>query len=145
MNSYIAVGSLALLLIGTMPATAKKLKSQEWLTGKLIDTYQESSYRGSTGESSRKGRIEDTGDYSSRSRDSSRVIYAVRQVYVIETDTHVFEATHLMRWRWSKPALLTVNGPVEILILDRKIKIRDERGKTHKLSVLRRTLRTTQQ
>ena len=67
------------------------------------------------------------------------------QEYWIESDTHVYVAKQRLRWRWSKPAELTVNAPVEFRIKGRKIWIRDELEKVRKMSLVKKILKRRQE
>jgi len=40
----------------------------------------------------------------------------IAQEFLIQGGTQVYSAQQILRWRWSKPANLTVNGPVKFAV-----------------------------
>ncbi len=68
-------------------------------------------------------------------------MYHVFENYVIDSGTMVYLAEERLRWRWSKPAHLTVNGPVKFFVEGHKIHILDEDGKEHEASIVKQTLK----
>jgi hypothetical protein len=46
-----------------------------------------------------------------------------------------------LRWKWSKPANLTVNGPVKFAVEKRKLFVIDEDGKEHEMEIVKKVLR----
>jgi hypothetical protein len=61
-------------------------------------------------------------------------------VYVLETDTTVYEA----QWRSPKPLSLTVNGPVKFAVEKGNVLfLIDEDGKEQKLGIMRKTAKGT--
>jgi len=61
---------------------------------------------------------------------------------VIEGDKYVYLAQERLHWRWSKPANLTVNGPVKYAVEKRKLFVMDEDGKEHEMEIVKKTLKT---
>ena len=51
------------------------------------------------------------------------------------------EAQERLKWRWSKPANLTVNGPVKYAVEKRKLFVMDEDGREHEMEIVKKTLR----
>jgi hypothetical protein len=60
---------------------------------------------------------------------------------VIESDTHVYVARERLRWRWSKPANLTINAPIRFAIEKDRRFILDEDGKEHEAKITKKILK----
>jgi hypothetical protein len=61
---------------------------------------------------------------------------------VIEGDNYAYVASERLRWRWSHPANLAVNGPVKYAVDGRKLIVIDDDGKQHEMEIVKRILRT---
>ena len=72
-------------------------------------------------------------------------MYRTYQTFLIEGETHAYLAQERLRWRWSKPANLTVNGPVKFAVEKRKLFVVDEAGKEHEMEIIKRVLRLPEQ
>lgn len=137
----------AVLLAVLVPTAAyAKHKGRGWQQGKLIATDASRYFAGTVGSASTNGSISESGDsgtYSGQTTSSQRAVYRVYQDYVIETDQYVYIAEERLRWRWSKPANLTVNGPVQYAIEKNKMFILDEDAKEHEARVVKKILKLT--
>ena len=51
-------------------------------------------------------------------------------------------AQQRLRWKWSKPANLTVNGPVKVAIEKDKLFLIGEDGKEHEASIVKKILKS---
>ncbi len=58
----------------------------------------------------------DSGTYQGNTSYSQADVYRVYQTFLIEGETHAYLAEERLRWRWSKTANLTVNGPVRFAV-----------------------------
>lgn len=67
-----------------------------------------------------------------------------RITYVVDSGQFVYVASHVLSFRWSKPAKVTVNGPVWIAISKGKLYLRDEDEREHKLEIEQKILKTGQ-
>jgi len=136
---------LALLVFALVFFTALtvhgKEKERAWETGKVLDSDRSSRYVGSIGDSS--ATATSTGGNTARISGSSRstAVYRVRQVYVIELGEYVYVAQERLRWRWSKPADLTVNGSVKVAIEKKKLYLMDDDGKEHEAEIVKKILK----
>jgi hypothetical protein len=136
LNRALAKGLLGLGLTGLMsfaslPAahTAPKPAVQRnWETGKLIDTQQSRALAGFTGNKTSFGVY-------------GNVAYRVTQNYMIEGPKYTYFCEEPIRWRWSKPANLTVNGPVQYAVDKNKLYVLDEDSKEHTLKIMRKELK----
>src|SRR5713101_1789128 len=72
---------------------------------------------------------------------SQTAVYRVYETFLIEGETHAYLAQERLRWRWSKPANLTVNGPVKFAVEKRKLFVIDEDGKEHEMEIVKKVLR----
>lgn len=133
-----AVLALALLSISSLAAAEKQ---REWQTGKVLDSQRSRYYAGTVGGSNTSGTINENGNYSGTTNGSQSAVYRVYETFLIEGDTYVYEAQEHIKWRWSKPANLTVNGPVKYAVEKRKLHVIDDDGKEHEMEIVKRTLK----
>lgn len=89
----------------------------------------------------RTERLTKTAIYRGYSSGSSRAVYKVYEDFVIEGDKYVYLAQERLHWRWSKPANLTVNGPVKYAVETRNLFVMDEDGKEHEMEIVKKTLK----
>lgn len=129
----------AMVLLAVVPLTAGK--ERDWQTGKVLDSQRQRYFAGTVGNGSTNGIVRDSGTYSGQTNTSSTAIYRVFETFVIEGDKYVYLAQERLRWRWSKAANVTVNGPVKYAVEKRKLFIMDEDGKEHEMEVVKKTLR----
>lgn len=129
---------LFLLLI---PALAPAEKSHNWQIGTVLDSNRSRYFAGTVGSANTNGNINDNGSYYGNTATSERAIYRVYQNFVIEGDEYVYLAQERLRWRWSKPADLTVNGKAKYAVEKRKLYVIDDEGKEHEMEILKKTLR----
>ena len=151
--------TLALLLLATCALGSDQPSNHNWLNGKVIDEkrarylamiyhsgYSSTNTNGSvmaTGQSTTVGDNTTTdinGEYSGRSSTSSsgadRPLYRVYENAVIEGNEMVYVTQERIRWRWSKPAHLTVNGPVKYYVDGRKLHLLDDDEKEHVVEIV---------
>jgi hypothetical protein len=123
-------------------------KQRDWQTGKVLDTERSRYFAGTVGSSNTTGNLDVTGDsgtYRGQTSGSQTALYRVYETFVIEGDQYVYLAQERLRWRWSKPANLTVNGPVKYAVEKRKLFVVDEDGKEHEMEIIKKTLRLPDQ
>lgn len=130
----------ALLL--SMCALATAEKQRDWKTGKVLDSERSRYFAGTVGGSNTNGTVSENGTYSGNTNGSQTAVYRVYETFVIEGDTEAYQAQEHIKWRWSKAANLTVNGPVKYAIEKRKLYVIDEDGKEHEMEIVKKTLRT---
>ena|SRR5579862_3960562 len=134
---------VALLLMTFLCAHAAE-KVREWQTGKVLDSQRNRYFAGTIGNASTTGTAQsngDTGTYQGNTNLSQTAIYRVYETFLIEGDQYAYLAQERLRWRWSKPANLTVNGPVKYVVEKRKLIVLDEDGKEHEMEILKKILR----
>ncbi len=71
-------------------------------------------------------------------------MYRVYETYLIEAGDYVYECQEHIKWRWSKPAALTVNGPVQFAIEKDRIYIKSEDGREHETKIIKKILKPKQ-
>ena len=121
-------------------------KQRAWATGKVLDSQRQRYFAGTVGNGSTSGTVNgDTGAFHGQTDDSSTAVYRVVEDFVIEGDEYVYLAQEHLRWRWSKAANVTVNGPVKYAVEKRKLYVMDEDGKEHEMEIVKKTLRVTDQ
>jgi hypothetical protein len=145
---------LSLFLCPTLLLAASKEHS--WQTGITLDTGHNRYFTGIIHDSSTSGTVNASGTsmtsgnstyshangtYSDSTSSSDTAMYRVYENYVIDSGTMVYLAEERLTWRWSKPALLTVNGPVKFYTGGRKIHILDEAGKEHEATIMKQILK----
>jgi hypothetical protein len=109
-----------LILAGILAVTLSA-KDRNWQTGKMIDTQISTRYAGQTG-----------------ANGSTDPINIVWQTVVIAGDDYTYAAERTLRWRWSKPAALTVNAPVKFAVEKQKLFLVDDSGKEYELYIDKR-------
>jgi hypothetical protein len=134
-----AILTIALLLTCYLAAGEKQ---RAWQTGKVLDSERSRYFAGTVGGSNTSGTVNENGSYSGNTNDSQTAIYRVYETFVIEGDTYVYQAQEHVKWRWSKPANLTVNGPVKYAVEKRRLYVIDDDGKEHEMEIVKKTLKT---
>ena len=130
---------LLLVLILAMPLAAEK--QRDWQTGKVLDTQRQRYFAGTVGSGNANGTVNDSGTFNGQTNSSSTAVYRVFETFVIEGDQYVYLAQERLRWRWSKAANVTVNGPVTYVVDKRKLYVLDEDAKEHEMEIVKKTLR----
>jgi hypothetical protein len=122
-------------------------KQRNWQDGKVLDSQRSRYFAGTVGNSSTNGNVNVTGDsggyngtYHGQTSGSETAVYRVFETFVIEGDKYVYLAQERLRWRWSKAANVTVNGPVKYAVEKRKLYVMDEDGKEHEMDIIKKTL-----
>ena len=144
MRTHLRVLLVGFALLPTLFAAEKML---EWQNGKVLDTGWGRVYSGTIGSANTNGTFQSYGNYGryqGYSSGSQLAVYRVYKTFVIESPTHVYVAVESVRWRWSKPANLTVNGTVRFALDKRKIYVEDEDGKVHEMGINKKILRVPQ-
>ena len=137
---------LLALLLSTAAIAAEK--QRDWQTGKVLDSQRSSYFAGTVGSANTTGTAQANGSYGTyqgNTTSSQRAVYRTYETFVIESDTYVYLAQERLRWKWSKPANLTVNGPVKFAIEKRKLFVMDEDGKEHEMEIVKKVLKEAKQ
>jgi len=119
-------------------------KKRDWQMGKLLDSQRNRYFAGTVGNANTTGTVQASGDYGTyqgTTNTSQVAVYRVYETFLIEGETHAYLAQERLRWRWSKPANLTVNGPVKFAVEKRKLFVIDEEGKEHEMEIVNKVLR----
>jgi hypothetical protein len=128
---------LGLLLVGTFTANASaKEKERAWQTGKLLDTNESRVYAGTVGSASGSATSDGNTSYG-QANGSSTAVYRVYETYTIESGDFIYVCREHIKWRWSKPAVATVNGPVQFAIEKNHLYIKSEDGSEHETTILK--------
>ena len=137
-----AVAVVLLLALTHVAAGAEK--KRDWQTGKVLDSERNKYFAGTVGNATTTGTAQTSGDYGTYQGNTSSsqiAVYRVYQTFLIEGETHAYLAQERLRWKWSKPANLTVNGPVKFAVEKRKLFVIDEDGKEHEMEIVKKVLR----
>ena len=133
------------VLVFLMPSIAFSAeKPRAWQTGKVLDTERSRQFAGTVGSRNTTGTAQSTGNYGTyqgQTNTSQTAVYHVYQTFAIEGDTRVYVAQERLRWKWSKPANLTVNAPVKFAVEKRKLFVIDDDGKEHRMDILKQVLK----
>lgn len=119
-------------------------KERDWQTGKVLDTEASREFVGTVGDVTTKGEARASGNratYQGKSSTSETAVYRVYNTVIIEGKTHGYVARQQKRFRWSKVANLTVNGPVKFAVEKRNLYLIDDDGKEHKLEIVKQVLK----
>jgi hypothetical protein len=124
--------AIVLLLISSL-AVAAKVPDSAWQTGTLTDITDEQ----------RAVTTEHEHAYGShRHSTTTDNSYSIPH-YTIETDKYFYEAIANGGDR-RRRLVLTVNGPLKYALIATDLYIQDEQGKEHKMTILKKTLKTPQ-
>lgn len=135
-----AIAVVLLLTLTHVVAGAEK--KRDWQMGKVLDSERNRYFAGTVGNANTTGTTSgDGGTYQGNTRSSQVAVYRVYQTFLIEGETHAYLAQERLRWKWSKPANLTVNGPVKFAVEQRKLFVIDEDGKEHEMEIVKKVLR----
>jgi hypothetical protein len=139
--------ALTLILGASVIAFAGE-KQRDWQTGKVLDSQRSRYFAGTVGSSNTTGNVDVSGDsatYRGQTSGSQTAVYRVFETFLIEGEQYAYLAQERLRWRWSKPANVTVNGPVKYAVEKRKLFVIDEDGKEHEMEIIKKTLRLADQ
>lgn len=123
-------------------------KARDWQTGKVLDTERSRYFAGTEGNANTTGNARTQGRYETyegHTNTSQTAVYHIYQTFLIEGETHAYLAQQRLRWRWSKPANLAVNGPVKFAAEKHKLFVIDDDGKEHAMEIIKRVLRLPEQ
>jgi hypothetical protein len=120
-------------------------KPRDWQDGKVLDSQRSRYFAGTIGNASTTGNADGNGSYSGATNGSQTAVYRVFETFVIEGDKYVYMTQERLKWRWSKPANVTVNAPVKYAVEKRKLFVMDEDGKEHEMEIVKKTLRLPDQ
>jgi hypothetical protein len=133
---------LAALLLANAAAGAEK--QRDWQTGKVLDSERSRYFAGTVGSANTTGTAQANGNYGTyqgQTKSSQTAVYRTYETFLIEGESYAYLAQERLRWRWSKPANLTVNGPVKFAVEKRKLFVIDEDGKEHDMEIIKKVLR----
>jgi len=136
----LSCAALAFMLIAPLLAKAKQ---REWQTGKLLDEQRHVVYAGEVGTATGEATTSGTNTYGSATG-SSTAIYRVYEEYTIQAASLVYVCQEHIKWRWSKPAKVTVNAPIEFAIEKDHIYIKGEDGKEHEAKIVKKISRSSE-
>ena len=134
----------AAVLVVLLPMALSAEKVRNWQTGKVLDTERSSYFAGTVGGGNATGTAQSNGNYGTyqgQINTSQEAVYSVYQTFAIEGGTHAYVAQERLRWKWSKPANLTVNAPVKFAVEKRKLFVIDDDGKEHEMEIIKQRLK----
>lgn len=119
---------LAVAVALTCPALGGK-KTRNWQMGKLLDSERSQDVVGAV--------QHPPVGFDSRTRTSN--VYAVRDTFTIDTETYTYTVVETVRG--TKPANVTVNGPLKFAIEGTTLYFLDDGGKEHKTDIAKKVVR----
>lgn len=135
----------ATVLVALLPAMVLSAeKARDWQTGKVLDTERSRYFAGTVGSGNTTGTAQTNGNYGTyqgQTNTTQAAVYRVYQTFAIEGETRVYMAEERLRWKWSKPANLTVNAPVKFAVQKRKLFVIDDDGKEHEMEIIKQVLK----
>ena len=143
MKSFRAFATICVSLTLLTNICFPREKQREWQTGKVVDTNRDTTYAGSVGDASGTATTSGGTTYGNSSG-SSTAVYRVYETYTIEAGDYVYVCQEHIKWRWSKPALLTVNGAVQFAMEKDRIYIKSEDGSEHETKIIKKILKAQQ-
>jgi hypothetical protein len=136
------VPSLLFCSLCIVPVSGKE-KERHWQAGKVVDTSRNSVYAGEVG--SANGSATTSGDTTyGTANGSSTAVYRVYETYTIDAGNFIYVCQEHIRWRWSKPAALTINGPVQFAIEKDHLYIKGEDGSEHETKIIKKVSKAEQ-
>ena len=105
-------------------------KTRDWQTGTVLDSQRASYYRGTFDNANTSVSGNQASTYGSQT-----AVYAVYENFMIEGPMYAYFAQERLRFKWNKPANLTVNAPVKFAVEKRKLYVIDNDGKEHEMEV----------
>jgi hypothetical protein len=135
---------LLFVIVLTITTTIAADKQRDWQMGKVVDTERNRYFAGTFGNSQTAGTVQangNNGTYQGTTTSTDTAVYRVYETFIIEGETYAYVAQERLRWKWSKPANLTMNGPVKYAVEKRKLYVIDDDGKEHKMEVVKRVLK----
>jgi hypothetical protein len=132
--SFILSGLSCFLCVASVSGNEKE---RQWQTGKVLDTSRTSVYAGEIGSVNGSSTASGNTTYGS-ANGSSTAVYKVYETYTIEAADYIYVCQEHIRWRWSKPAALTVNGPVKFAIEKEHLYIKGEDGSEHETKIIKK-------
>jgi hypothetical protein len=123
---------VVVMLVPSLALSAEK--ARDWQSGTVLDTERSQYFIGTIGST---GTVQGNRTYQGQTNTSQAAVYRVYQTFAIEGDTRVYLAQERLRWKWSKPANLTVNAPVKFAIERRKLFVIDDAGKEHEMEIIK--------
>jgi len=127
-----------MLLLLTAGLAISKERVRDWQVGKVLNSKRSDEYAATVPRSGTNGEY---GNYPDQTTSRHRPVYNVYQTFVIGTDKCTYVAQQRLRWRWSKPADVTVNGPVRFAADKRKLFLIDDDGKKYEMEIVKRILK----
>jgi len=115
----IAVSIFAVVLLTLTHEATGAEKVRDWQTGKVLDSERSRYFAGTVGNASTTGTAQTSGNYGGyqgNTHTSQTAVYRVYETFLFEGETHAYLAQERLRWRWSKPANLTVNAHAKFAI-----------------------------
>jgi hypothetical protein len=131
---------LLILALFAAGMTVFAAAARNWQSGTLVETEQSKVRQGSTKNSNTEGTIKNRGnkaDYSQNTTTTTTDDYETYQTYTIKGAEKTYLARERLLFPWSKPANVTVGGPVKFAVDKSKLYILDEDGKEHKATVVK--------
>jgi len=136
------------IVFGSLSLLAGAEKNLSWQLGKVLDSEASEKFLGAVGGSTTSGSVNSApgyATYGSHTTSTTAAVFRRYETFVIESDTHVYVARQELKWKRSKPANLTVNGPVKFAVKSRKLWVVDDDGKQHELDVVKQVLKSPSQ
>jgi hypothetical protein len=141
---FVALTVVGVLFVLLSNVAFPKERERQWQTGKVLETNRDRTYAGTVDSAS--GTATTSGDTTyGNANGGSTAIYRVYETYTIEAGDYVYVCEEHIKWRWSKPAVLTVNGPVQFAMEKDRIYIKGEDGTEHETKIVKKILKVHQQ
>jgi hypothetical protein len=121
--------SLIVLAISLAGSASAGKKARDWQIGKLLDSQRSQNVVGTV----------EHPPIGLDNRRRTNNVYETRDSFVIEDELHTYTVSEIVRG--TKPANVTVNGPVKFAIDGTTMYLLDDGGKEHKTDITKKVLR----
>jgi len=129
---FAAAAAVAFILLNP-PKCPAASKITSWEVGKVVDADRKQELAGTA---------EHSATYGPTSRSTTSALYNAFEEYTIESDKFTYLSRERLRSERTKPALLTINGPVKFHVEGRKLVILDNEGKEHETVIVKQVSKT---
>jgi hypothetical protein len=137
--------AVAVALMTQIASAADKIKNRDWQAGKVLDSQRNRYFAGTVGtDSTMPGLGNPDGPWATfpKTTNTSRTaVYRTYETFLIEGDKYAYVAQERLRTKWSKPANLTINGPVKYAVEKQTLFVIDDDGKEHEMEIIKKILR----
>lgn len=116
-------------------------RQRNWQTGKVVDSQRSRYFYGTVDNANKSAQANrNHGDTT-----SSQTVYRIYETFLIEGETQAYLAQEGLRFKYSKAANLTMNGPVKFAAKKRKLFVVGEDGRQREMEIIKKMTKVRDQ